>query len=632
MNLLSVENLSKSFGEKDLFQKINFGISMGDKVAFIAPNGSGKSTLLSILKGSIIPDEGKVTFRKDSSIGILNQDPEMDGKTLVVNYLFDEGIKAVALIKEYELLLETIEEKGINTKLENEIVRLSNEIEAENAWQIEQKIKQIISKLNIGNLHQEIKTLSGGQKKRLALAKLLISEPNFLILDEPTNHLDQEMVEWLEQYLSRENFTILMVTHDRYFLDNVCTSIIELDNGQLFNYEGNFEYFLEKKSARELADKSETEKAKNIYRRELEWIRKMPKARGTKSKSRIDAFENLKEKVSVKKSQEEIELSVKMNRIGGKVIELKKLNKSFDEKLILKGFDYTFKTGEKIGIVGKNGAGKSTLLNMIMGIEQPDSGKVNIGETIVFGYYSQQGLLNCDEKRVIEVVKDIADVIPLANGTKVSASQMLTMFRFDANQQYSLVSKLSGGEKRRLFLLTILMKNPNFLILDEPTNDLDLMTLATLEDFLQNFGGCLLVVSHDRYFLDKMVDHLFVFEGDGIIKDFNGTYREYKIWKEQQKENNQETKATALDSQIEIQKIEIQKKKNKISFKEKFELQTIEKEIEVLEKEKQELTQNLSTENVDHSKLIEWSTRIQKIEENLELKTFRWMELSELEN
>jgi ATP-binding cassette subfamily F protein uup len=632
LNLLSVENLSKSFGEKDLFQKINFGISMGDKVAFIAPNGSGKSTLLSILKGSIIPDEGKVTFRKDSSIGILNQDPEMDGKTLVVNYLFDEGIKAVALIKEYELLLEAIEEKGINTKLENEIVRLSNEIEAENAWQIEQKIKQIISKLNIGNLHQEIKTLSGGQKKRLALAKLLISEPNFLILDEPTNHLDQEMVEWLEQYLSRENFTILMVTHDRYFLDNVCTSIIELDNGQLFNYEGNFEYFLEKKSARELADKSETEKAKNIYRRELEWIRKMPKARGTKSKSRIDAFENLKEKVSVKKSQEEIELSVKMNRIGGKVIELKKLNKSFDEKLILKGFDYTFKTGEKIGIVGKNGAGKSTLLNMIMGIEQPDSGKVNIGETIVFGYYSQQGLLNCDEKRVIEVVKDIADVIPLANGTKVSASQMLTMFRFDANQQYSLVSKLSGGEKRRLFLLTILMKNPNFLILDEPTNDLDLMTLATLEDFLQNFGGCLLVVSHDRYFLDKMVDHLFVFEGDGIIKDFNGTYREYKIWKEQQKENNQETKATALDSQIEIQKIEIQKKKNKISFKEKFELQTIEKEIEVLEKEKQELTQNLSTENVDHSKLIEWSTRIQKIEENLELKTFRWMELSELEN
>jgi ATP-binding cassette subfamily F protein uup len=632
LNLLSVENLSKSFGEKDLFQKINFGISMGDKVAFIAPNGSGKSTLLSILKGSIIPDEGKVTFRKDISIGILNQDPEMDGKTLVVNYLFDEGIKAVALIKEYELLLEEIEEKGINTRLENEIVRLSNEIEAENAWQIEQKIKQIISRLNIGNLHQEIKTLSGGQKKRLALAKLLISEPNFLILDEPTNHLDQEMVEWLEQYLSRENFTILMVTHDRYFLDNVCTSIIELDNGQLFNYEGNFEYFLEKKTARELADKSETEKAKNIYRRELEWIRKMPKARGTKSKSRIDAFENLKEKVSVKKSQDEIELSVKMNRIGGKVIELKKLNKSFDEKLILKGFDYTFKTGEKIGIVGKNGAGKSTLLNMIMGIEQPDSGKVNIGETIVFGYYSQQGLLNCDEKRVIEVVKDIADVIPLANGTKVSASQMLTMFRFDANQQYSLVSKLSGGEKRRLFLLTILMKNPNFLILDEPTNDLDLMTLATLEDFLQNFGGCLLVVSHDRYFLDKMVDHLFVFEGDGIIKDFNGTYREYKIWKEQQKENNQETKVTALDSQIEIQKIEIQKKKNKISFKEKFELQTIEKEIEVLEKEKQELTQNLSTENVDHSKLIEWSTRIQKIEENLESKTFRWMELSELEN
>ncbi|MFN5794696.1 MAG: ABC-F family ATP-binding cassette domain-containing protein [Bacteroidota bacterium] len=632
MNLLSVENLSKSFGEKDLFQKINFGISMGDKVAFIAPNGSGKSTLLSILKGSIIPDEGKVTFRKDSSIGILNQDPEMDGKTLVVNYLFDEGIKAVALIKEYELLLEEIEEKGINTKLENEIVRLSNEIEAENAWQIEQKIKQIISKLNIGNLHQEIKTLSGGQKKRLALAKLLISEPNFLILDEPTNHLDQEMVEWLEQYLSRESFTILMVTHDRYFLDNVCTSIIELDNGQLYNYEGNFEYFLEKKAARELADKSETEKAKNIYRRELEWIRKMPKARGTKSKSRIDAFENLKEKVSVKKSQDEIELSVKMNRIGGKVIELKKLNKSFGEKLILKGFDYTFKTGEKIGIVGKNGAGKSTLLNMIMGIEQPDSGKVNIGETIVFGYYSQQGLLNCDEKRVIEVVKDIADVIPLANGTKVSASQMLTMFRFDANQQYSLVSKLSGGEKRRLFLLTILMKNPNFLILDEPTNDLDLMTLATLEDFLQNFGGCLLVVSHDRYFLDKMVDHLFVFEGQGIIKDFNGTYREYKIWKEQQKENNQETKATASDSQNEIPKNEIPKKKNKISFKEKFELQTLEKEIEALEKEKEALTNNLSIENVDHSKLIEWSTRIQNIEENLEQKTFRWMELSELEN
>jgi ABC transport system ATP-binding/permease protein len=632
LNLLSVENLSKSFGEKDLFQKINFGISMGDKVAFIAPNGSGKSTLLSILKGSIIPDEGKVTFRKDISIGILNQDPEMDGKTLVVNYLFDEAIKAVALIKEYELLLEEIEEKGINTKLENEIVRLSNEIEAENAWQIEQKIKQIISRLNIGNLHQEIKTLSGGQKKRLALAKLLISEPNFLILDEPTNHLDQEMVEWLEQYLSRENFTILMVTHDRYFLDNVCTSIIELDNGQLFNYEGNFEYFLEKKSARELADKSETEKAKNIYRRELEWIRKMPKARGTKSKSRIDAFENLKEKVAVKKSQEEIELSVKMNRIGGKVIELKKLNKSFGEKLILKSFDYTFKTGEKIGIVGRNGAGKSTLLNMIMGLEQPDSGKVNIGETIIFGYYSQQGLLNCDDKRVIEVVKDIADVIPLANGTKVTASQMLTMFRFDANQQYSLVSKLSGGEKRRLFLLTILMKNPNFLILDEPTNDLDLMTLATLEDFLHNFGGCLLVVSHDRYFLDKMVDHLFVFEGDGIIKDFNGTYREYKTWKEQQKESSENQVILEKESKIENAKTEVEKKKVKISFKEKFELQTIENEITALENEKLLLTENLSSENSDHSKLIEWSTRIQKIEEQLELKTFRWLELSELEN
>lgn len=628
MNLLSVENLSKSFGEKDLFQNITFGISQGEKVAFIAPNGSGKSTLLSILCNKILPDSGKVTFRKDISIGILNQDPEMDGEVLVANYLFDNAVLAVSLIKEYELLLSKIELEGMNESLEKKLINLTNEIEAANAWQIEQKIKQIISKLNIGNLNQEIKTLSGGQKKRLALAKLLINEPTFIILDEPTNHLDQEMVEWLEQYLSKDNFTLLMVTHDRYFLDNVCTSIIELDGGKLFNYEGDFEYFLEKKEARELSDKSETEKARNIFRRELEWIRKMPKARGTKSKSRIEAFEQLKEKVAFKKIESEIELQVKMNRIGGKVIELKKLSKSFGDKKILKSFDYTFKTGEKIGIVGKNGAGKSTLLNMIMGTESPDSGKVNIGETIVFGYYSQQGLLNCDDKRVIDVVKDIAEIIPLANGTKVTASQMLLMFRFDANQQYSYVSKLSGGEKRRLFLLTILMKNPNFLILDEPTNDLDLMTLATLEEFLHSFAGCLLVVSHDRYFLDKMVDHLFVFEGDGIIKDFNGTYREYKVWKEQQKEILIEE--DSKKKTVENEKI-VEKKKNKISFKEKFELETIEKEIENLETEKKTLTLNLSSENSTHNQLIEWSNRIQEIESLLETKTERWMELVDLE-
>lgn len=627
MNILSVENLSKSYGEKLLFKNINFGLSQGQKVALIAANGSGKSTLISLLKGINIPDEGRIVFIKDIRPGFLDQEPQFDEETSVADYLMDEDIKGIKLIKQFELLLEEINQKGIDKEKEKQLLSIQSEIDAENAWQTEQQIKEIVTRLEINKLSQKIKFLSGGKKKRLALAKLLIQQPDFLILDEPTNHLDQDTIEWLENMLSKDAVTLLMVTHDRYFLDNVCNRIIEIDDGQIFSYDGNFEYFLEKKENRAEAQKSETDKNRNVYRKELEWIRKMPKARGTKSKSRIEAFEHLKEKIQHKKPQEEIQLQVKMNRLGGKVLELKKVYKNYGDLKILKGFDYTFKTGEKIGIIGKNGVGKTTLLNIIMGSEQPDSGKVNVGETVIFGYYSQSGLLNADQKRVLEVVKEIADVIPMADGSKVTASQMCQMFGFNGHMQHSFVSKLSGGEKRRLFLLTVLMKNPNFLILDEPTNDLDLLTLSTLEDFLINFSGCLIVVSHDRYFLDKMADQLFVFEGEGEIRVFPGTYREYKLQKD-----NEKTGAKAAEKHDATkEKPEVKEtKKLKMSFKEKFEFETLEKEINAMETEMQMLTESLSSGKLNHEELIKASEKITTLKNNIETKTLRWIELSEL--
>jgi ATP-binding cassette subfamily F protein uup len=481
-----------------------------------------------------------------------------------------------------------------------------------------------------------VKKLSGGQKKRVALAKVLIEEPDLLIMDEPTNHLDVDMIEWLEEYLENKDLSLLLVTHDRYFLDNVCNKIIELDQQTLYTYQGNYSYFLEKKSEREFNAAREIDKAKNLMRKELEWIRRMPKARGTKSKSRIDAFYDLKDKATDKKQHADLELNVKMSRIGGKVIEMKKVYKAYDDLKILKGFDYTFKTGERIGIVGKNGIGKSTFLNLISGKEQPDSGKINVGETIVFGYYSQAGIELKEDKRVIEVVKEnIAEVISLADGSKVSASQFLTLFQFPPEMQYTFVSKLSGGERRRLFLLTVLVKNPNFLILDEPTNDLDLLTLQTLEEFLMNFKGCLVIVSHDRYFMDKLVDHLFVFEGDGEVKDFSGNYQDWraKVMADEQELKKKEKQLTAEKNTENIAAAEADTQKNKIkkkSFKEKFEFEQLQHVIAALETEKVQLSEQLSSGAGTHAEIAKWSERIGQIVEELNEKELRWLMLSEL--
>jgi ATP-binding cassette subfamily F protein uup len=528
MNLLSIENLSKSYGEKQLFKDLTFGISQGEKVALVARNGTGKSTLLRILCNKDNADSGRVVFRKDLRISFLDQNPEFNEELSIIDAVLLSENEITIAIKRYEKLIEeqTDEISAAQSKDLEEAIAMMDKT---NAWAYEVRVKQVLDKLGLVKLSQQLKTLSGGQKKRVALAKVLIEEPDLLIMDEPTNHLDVDMIEWLEEYLENKDLSLFLVTHDRYFLDNVCNKIIELDQQKLYTYQGNYSYFLEKKAEREFNSAREVDKAQNLMRKELEWIRRMPKARGTKSKSRVDAFYDLKEKATDKRQIAEMELNVKMSRIGGKVIEMKKVYKSYDDFNILKGFDYTFKTGERIGIVGKNGIGKTTFLNLITGKELPDSGKINVGETIVFGYYSQAGLTLKEDKRVIEVVKDnIAEVISLGDGSKVSASQFLTLFQFPPEMQYTYVSKLSGGEKRRLFLLTVLVKNPNFLILDEPTNDLDLLTLQTLEEFLLHFKGCLVVVSHDRYFMDKLVDHLFVFEGDGIVKDFTGNYREWR--------------------------------------------------------------------------------------------------------
>jgi ABC transport system ATP-binding/permease protein len=622
MNLLSVENLSKSYGDKTLFRDISFGISRGEKAALIARNGEGKSTLMRILAGQEIADSGLVTFRKGIHISFLEQDPIPDASLTVLECIFHEDNPKVSLIRQYERALEA-DHEGHNDKTQRELQRLSSLIDDAHAWDYEVQVRQVLSKLNIHNLDQPVRQLSGGQKKRIALAKALLEPSDLLILDEPTNHLDVEMVEWLEDYLTRSQLAILLVTHDRYFLDNITNKIIELDRGKLYSYDGNYTYFLEKKAEREFNESREQDKAKNLMRTELEWMRRMPKARGTKSKARIDAFHELKDKATGRKKEGQISLDVKMNRIGGKVIELKKVYKSFGDLKILKGFDYTFRTGERVGIVGKNGAGKTTLLNMLTGLEQPDSGKINVGDTIIFGYYSQQGLELKEDKRIIEVVRDIADVIQLSDGTKVPASQFLQLFQFAPEAQYNYVSKLSGGEKRRLYLLTVLIKNPNFLILDEPTNDLDLLTLGILEDFLLNYKGCLLVVSHDRYFMDKIIDHLFIFEGDGEIRDFNGTYSEYRM--DEEEKEKQQTKIRQAASK---EKSNVSEKK-KITFKEKQEFEKLEKEIALLENEKRELEELLSGENSDHNNLLKWSQRMEEILSALDTKSLRWLELAE---
>ncbi|WP_295127456.1 ABC-F family ATP-binding cassette domain-containing protein [uncultured Chitinophaga sp.] len=632
MHYVTVEGLTKSYGEAPLFENISFHIEEGDKIALVALNGSGKSTLLRILSGTEVPDSGKVWIHKGVTVVMLEQTHDFDMNKTVIENIFNYNHPIINAIREYELLTDEDAEPDMD-KLTDAIAKMDDL----NAWHFDAKVKQILGKLNIHHLDQKIGTLSGGQQKRVALAKVLIDigfehKHTLLIMDEPTNHLDVSMIEWLENYMDQEKVTLLLVTHDRYFLDSVCNEIMELDNQQLYIYKGNYENYLEKKAAREESDKASTEKARNTYRKELEWMRKQPKARTTKSKSRQDAFYEVEKRASARLEQQQLELNVKMTRLGGKIIEMKKVYKSYGEKVILKGFDYTFKKGERVGVVGKNGVGKSTFVNMLLGSEQADSGKINVGETIVFGNYSQEGLQVKEDMRIIEFVKNIAEHFPLADGTKVSAAQFLQLFLFPPEKQYTFISKLSGGERRRLHLLSILFRNPNFLVLDEPTNDLDLPTLSILEDFLLNYQGCILIVSHDRYFMDKLVDHLFVFEGDGEIRDFPGNYSLYREWEKDQEKIKSEPKRVEQAPEKPVEVIVPEVKGRKMSFKEKREMELLEKDMANLEVEKKKLEDQMAAGNMGYDELQAAAGRIGTIIQQLDEKGLRWLDLSEMES
>jgi ABC transport system ATP-binding/permease protein len=622
MHYVTVEQLGKSFGIKPLFDNVSFHITENDKIALVARNGSGKSTLLKILSGKETADAGKVWINKDVNVVLFEQDPELLERSSILDNIFSHDHPVINAIKKFE----AAEDSGDATLMTTAII----EMDEKNAWDFDTRVKQILGKLNIHHLDQQVGSLSGGQRKRVALAKTLIDigfehRHCLLIMDEPTNHLDVEMVEWLEHYLDKENITLVLVTHDRYFLDAVCSEVWELDNGKIYTYHGDYENFMEKKAARMESEAATIDKARNTFRKELEWMRKQPKARTTKSKSRQDAFYEI-EKVAKKKIEEKkLELQLKMSRLGGKVAELKKVYKSYGEKKILAGFDYTFKKGERIGIIGKNGAGKSTFVNMLQGIEEVDSGKINIGDTVVFGYYSQQGLELKQDMRVIEYVKSIAESFPLAKGGSLSAAQFLELFLFTPDQQYSFISKLSGGEKRRLQLLTILFRNPNFLVLDEPTNDLDLQTLSVLEDFLMDFPGCLLVISHDRYFMDRIVDHLFVFEGDAVIRDFPGNYASYR--------EEESSKGTVKPAPVPMEDPTKENKlpeKKKAGFKEKREFELLEKELKLLNEEKTAIFSQLSSPDQEYGLVEKLSERFREVTNLIDEKEMRWLELSEL--
>jgi ATP-binding cassette subfamily F protein uup len=621
MHYVSAENLRKAYGIKPLFQNLSFHISEGDKIALVARNGSGKSTLLKIISGYETPDEGKLWVNKNIETAFFDQDPQLEEGASVLDNIFHTAHPVLHTIKEYEAALETGDEKKITASL----VRMDET----GAWDFESKVKQILGKLNIHQLQQNVSTLSGGQRKRIALAKTLIDigfehKHVLLIMDEPTNHLDISMVEWLEHYLNKENVTLLLVTHDRYFLDAVCEEIWELSDSILYVHKGDYENYLEKKALREESEAASIDKARNLYRKELEWMRKQPKARTTKSKSRIDAFYEVEKKAGQQLQEQQLQLQSKMNRLGGKTVELKKVYKSYGDKVILKGFDYTFKKGERVGIVGKNGAGKSTFINILQEMEPADSGKINIGDTVVFGNYSQQGLEIKENVRVIEYVKGLAENFPLANGAYLSASQFLNLFLFPPEQQYTYIDSLSGGEKRRLHLLTVLFRNPNFLILDEPTNDLDLPTLSVLENFLLDFQGCLVIVSHDRYFMDRLVDHLLVFEGEGAIRDFPGNYSQFREWqKEKEATASEEVMATRATSPAAAAP------KKKLSYKEQREFQMLEKELQELEKERKTIYDQLASQDLPFEKLQALTERINTINGLIDDKELRWLELSE---
>ena len=623
MNYLSVENLGKNYGERILFEGLTFGLSQGDKMALIANNGTGKSSMLKIIAGQDISDEGTVTVRKGIKVAYLAQEPDFDANHSLEELINENQTEISLLIKQYQNTLKLIEES--NNSLNNKVLEdLTNKMDKANAWDYKRRIKQILFRLNITDLTQKVGNLSGGQKKRLSLALILLNEPDLLILDEPTNHLDLEMIEWLEKYLQQKKITLLMVTHDRYFLDRVCNHILELEDGKLYHHNGNYDYFLEKRAEREAIYDTNLSKAGKLLKKELEWMRRSPKARTTKSKSRIANFVKIKEKTSKKNVNHKLNIEIKMSRIGGKILELKKVYKSYGDLKILSGFDYIFKKGERIGIVGKNGVGKSTFLDILTQNETADSGKVNVGETIVYGYFSQKGIQLKEDKRVVDCLKDIAEVIVMANGKKVTASQMLTHFMFTAKTQHTFVSKLSGGEKRRLYLLMVLMKNPNFLILDEPTNDLDLLTLNKLEEFLLQFSGCLIIVSHDRYFMDKLTEHLFVFEGNGIIKEEYSSYSEYREKQVEQEKNKQ------INSSVKNKKQRKSNDSNKVSYKDKYEYEKLEKDIDKLEKIKKEMEEDLLQEGLSYQDINQKSKKLAETIQELDQKTIRWLELDEL--
>lgn len=632
MNLLSINNLSKAYGAKILFNKISFGINYGEKLALVAKNGSGKTTLFKILKGLEIADEGEVVFRKDITVGFLDQNFTFNEELTIQQLIDTADNKFVRCIREYDEVIK-LSETSNDSKIADRLEEALNQMNLIEAWDYEKNIIEILTRLEITNTNQVIKTLSGGQKKRVALALTLINRPNLIIMDEPTNHLDIDMIEWLENYLQDDSLSILLVTHDRYFLDEVCDKIIEIDNHELYEYKGNFDYYLEKKAEREQIKDAEIDKARNLYRKEVVWVRKMPKARGTKSKSRVEAFYEIEKKAKQKRIEKKIELTVKMERMGSKIVELHNVTKNYsDKKIITEPFTYTFIPGEKIGVVGKNGVGKTTLLNIIQGKEPVDSGRVQLGDTIVFGYYSQAGMLINNDKRIIEIVRDIADHIPLANGTSLSASQLLTRFNFPPNVQFSYAHTLSGGEKRRLFLLTVLMKNPNFLILDEPTNDLDIVTLQTLEDFLEEFKGCVLIVSHDRYFIDRLVDHTFVLEGNGAIKDYPGNYTEYREWKSSKKDEEPlviKTEETIIEKK-QTEKTSNETASKKLPYKLQRELELIEETLPKLEQKKQELENKLAAGITDYSEIQKISSDLQLIIKELDEKSLRWLQIQEM--
>jgi len=624
MNYISAENLSVQFGDQLLFEGLSFGLSKGDKTALIANNGTGKSTLLKIIAGRDTPNSGSIITRDGIKIGLLEQEPVFNDDQTINELISKANSETLKVIDAYHKASEE-QAANYNSKTHKAFELASHAMDNRHAWDYDRRMKLILSKFNINDLNQSVSELSGGQRKRLALGLVLLDSPDVLLLDEPTNQLDVEMIEWLEGYLSQPGITLLMVTHDRYFLDRVCDHIIEMENGKIYHHDGNYLYYLEKKEERETVFETEIAKAGKFVKKELEWMRTQPRARTTKSKSRIDAFYEVEKIAKSGKGKQEIKLNVKMTRLGGKILELKKVHKSYGDIKILKGFDYIFKKGDKIGIVGKNGVGKSTFLNIITGIEPVDSGKIIIGESIVYGYYTQKGLQVDEDKRIIDVVKDIAEVFNLADGKSLSASQFLEYFMFPPKVQFTTVASLSGGEKRRLYLLTVLIRNPNFLIFDEPTNDLDLETLNKLEEFLMNYSGCLILVSHDRYFMDKLAEHLFIFRGDGVIQDYYDTYSSYRQ-KMALADKKQKVKGRAIIA--ETLKNEVTEKK-KHTFKERIEYEHLENEIELLEKEKKLLEADMNTHATDAEKMVALINRFEIVSNDLDHKSNRWLELAE---